>query len=256
METHALKRLFSAFTIVYLLVFGSCLNRQSGCPKQHINRGNSLFDKGDFDGVNSYSKRDMKIYQAKGQLSYGFSRYPAFLVGIALMSAVAVLTGMAQSPNAPAVSIENFGKVNEQYYRGAQPSAVQFTELKRLGVKTIIDLRQDRISDASEWAQNAGLQYINVPLTTKRAATEEQTTYFLKLVSDPATWPVYVHCKGGRHRTGEMTALYRIANEEWTADQAYDEMKKYDFEDSLFYPRSLKKYVFSYYDRLLAAKGK
>jgi protein tyrosine/serine phosphatase len=198
----------------------------------------------------------MKIYQARVQLSYRFRRYAAFFVGIVLMSAVAVLTGRAQSLNAPAVSIENFGKVNEHYYRGAQPSAVQFTELKRLGVKTIIDLRQDRISDASEWAQNAGLQYINIPLTTKRAATEEQTNYFLKLVSDPENWPIYVHCKGGRHRTGEMTAVYRMNSQGWTADQAYEEMKKYDFEDSFFYPRSLKKYVFSYYDQLLTVKGK
>jgi protein tyrosine/serine phosphatase len=89
----------------------------------------------------------MKIYQARVQLSYRFRRYAAFFVGIVLMSAVAVLTGRAQSLNAPAVSIENFGKVNEHYYRGAQPNVVQFTELKRLGVKTIIDLRQDRISD-------------------------------------------------------------------------------------------------------------
>jgi protein tyrosine/serine phosphatase len=198
----------------------------------------------------------MKIYQANVQLSYRFRRYAAFFAGIALMSAVAVLTGRAQSLNAPAVSLENFGKVNEHYYRGAQPSAVQFTELKRLGVKTIIDLRKDRISDASEWAQNAGLQYINIPLTTKRAATEEQTNYFLKLVSDPENWPIYVHCKGGRHRTGEMTAVYRMNSQGWTADQAYEEMKKYDFEDSFFYPRSLKKYVFSYYDQLLTVKGK
>jgi tyrosine-protein phosphatase SIW14 len=198
----------------------------------------------------------MKIYQANVQLSYRFRRYAVFFAGIALMSAVAVLTGRAQSLNAPAVSLENFGKVNEHYYRGAQPSAVQFTELKRLGVKTIIDLRQDRISDASEWAQNAGLQYINIPLTTKRAATEEQTNYFLKLVSDPENWPIYVHCKGGRHRTGEMTAVYRMNSQGWTADQAYEEMKKYDFEDSFFYPRSLKKYVYSYYDQLLTVKGK
>jgi protein tyrosine/serine phosphatase len=59
----------------------------------------------------------------------------------------------------------------------------------------------------------------------KRPATEEQTASFLKLVNDAANWPVYVHCKGGRHRTGELTAIYRITNEGWTADQTYQEMK-------------------------------
>lgn len=143
--------------------------------------------------------------------------------------------------------IKNFGKVNNNYYRGSQPLGGQLVELKKLGVKTIIDLREDSIKDAADSARAAGLQYINIPLTTKRPATDEQTQYFLKLVNDQENWPVFVHCKGGRHRTGEMTAIYRITEDEWTADQAYEEMKKYDFEDSFFYPRSLKKYVFTYY---------
>ncbi|MGH9904793.1 MAG: fused DSP-PTPase phosphatase/NAD kinase-like protein [Pyrinomonadaceae bacterium] len=121
--------------------------------------------------------------------------------------------------------------------------------MKRLGVKTVIDLRKDSEDEAPEWARAAGLQYINIPLTTKRPATEEQTADFLSLVNDPNNWPVYVHCKGGRHRTGQMTAIYRITQDAWTGDQAYKEMKKYDFEDGFFYPRSLKKYVFSYYER-------
>lgn len=164
------------------------------------------------------------------------------------------LTVYAQS-SASLNGIENFGKVNDNYYRGSQPIADEFMELKKLGIKTVIDLRQDNIEDAADWARAAGLQYINIPLTTKRAATDEQAQYFLKLVNDHENWPVFVHCKGGRHRTGEMTAIYRITQEGWTADQAYEEMKKYDFEDSFFYPRSLKKYVFSYYKRLASEKS-
>jgi protein tyrosine/serine phosphatase len=151
--------------------------------------------------------------------------------------------------------IENFGKVNDNYYRGSQPIADEFSELKKLGIKTIIDLREDSVKDSGNVARAAGLQYINIPLTTKRAATNDQTEYFLQLVNDQANWPVFVHCKGGRHRTGEMTAIYRITRDGWTADQAYDEMKKYDFEDSFFYPRSLKKYVFSYYEQFAAQRA-
>ena len=166
-----------------------------------------------------------------------------------LLATVFASIAAAQEISAPPISIQNFGKVSDNYYRGSQPSAQQFEDLKRLGVKTIIDLRKDKVSEASEWARAAGLQYINIPLTTKKAATEDQTAEFLKLVNDPANQPVYVHCKGGRHRTGQMTAIFRITNDGWTSHQAYQEMKKYDFEDSFFYPRSLKKYVFSYYER-------
>ncbi len=176
------------------------------------------------------------------------------LLPVVLLLALATLTAVAQSTDGIPVSLENFGKVNENYYRGSQPDAAGFGELKRIGIKTVIDLRGDSREEAPELARRAGLQYVNIPLSTKRPATDEQTAYFLKLVNDPANWPVYVHCKGGRHRTGEMTALYRITKDGWTADQAYQEMKKYDFENSFFYPRSLKKYVYAYYQRQVADK--
>jgi protein tyrosine/serine phosphatase len=161
----------------------------------------------------------------------------------------------AQSPTSTSTSIENFGKVNDHYYRGSQPEDEQFAELQKFGIRTVVDLRQDRDEKASGWAQSAGLRYVNIPLTTKRPATEQQTSEFLALVNDPANWPVFVHCKGGRHRTGEMTAIYRITHDGWTADQAYAEMKKYDFENGWFYPRSLKNYVFSYYENFASQKA-
>lgn len=171
-----------------------------------------------------------------------------------ILASLQARTIRAQSPSAISVGIENFGKVNDNYYRGSQPDAYQFGNLRRLGIKTVVDLRKDSLDAASEWARAAGLQYINIPLTTRRAATEEQTNHFLQIVNDPANWPVFVHCKGGRHRTGEMTAIYRITHDAWTADQAYQEMKKFDFENGFFYPRSLKKYVFSFYDRFESQK--
>lgn len=188
------------------------------------------------------------------------ARRPHFMFGYKLLLVLTVVCALvqalasAQSVSESTIGIDNFGKVSDHYYRGSQPAAEQLVKLKELGVKTVIDLRKDRVDEASAWARDAGLQYINIPLTTKSAATAEQTSYFLSLVNDPANLPVYVHCKGGRHRTGQMTAIYRITHDGWNADQAYAEMKKYDFEDSFFYPRSLKKYVFSYYERFNSEK--
>lgn len=187
----------------------------------------------------------------------GLRKYPilfgfSFLFSILLVQSLTVYS-QAINKNATA-GIENFGKLNDNYFRGSQPIASEFSELKKLGIKTVIDLREDSLKDSGDAARAAGLQYINIPLTTKRAATADQTQYFLRLVNDQVNWPVFVHCKGGRHRTGEMTAIYRITHYGWTAEQAYDEMKKYDFEDSFFYPRSLKKYVFSYYRQFAAQR--
>jgi len=171
-----------------------------------------------------------------------------------MLVAVQVLANGTQDSQSLPINIENFGKLDDNYYRGSQPTAGQFDELKKRGIKTIIDLRKDSIDGASQRARDAGLQYVNIPLTTKQPATDDQTEQFLKLVNDPANWPVFVHCKGGRHRTGEMTAIYRITHDGWSGDKAYEEMKKYDFEDSFFYPRSLKKYVFSYYEQFRSLK--
>jgi hypothetical protein len=52
-----------------------------------------------------------------------------------------------------------------------------------------------------------------------------------------------------------MTAVYRMTQDGWTADQAYDEMKEYRFKvpfDLLFGHHELKEFVYDYYDRQIA----
>jgi protein tyrosine/serine phosphatase len=175
------------------------------------------------------------------------------LLAVSMTPATSALKATAQqAANAPALvtTIKNFGKLDDNYYRGSQPSAIQMEELKRLGIKTVIDLRKDRVTGAEDWATRAGLQYVSIDMKPSKAATEEQTEYFLSLVNNPANWPVYVHCKGGRHRTGALTAVYRITHDGWTAAQAYEEMKKYDFNDGIFGgPSAQKKFVFTFYER-------
>jgi protein tyrosine/serine phosphatase len=159
-----------------------------------------------------------------------------------------VISSAQQQQSAP--GIRNFGKVNDNYYRGSQPTQAQIAALKAMGVKTIIDLRGDFIAGEHKWATDQGMNYFNLPLRPNRPATKEQTEYFLRLVNDPANAPVYVHCKGGKHRTGAMTAVYRITHDNWTAEQAFEEMKKYDFNDSIFGgPPAQKKFVFDFYQK-------
>jgi protein tyrosine/serine phosphatase len=170
------------------------------------------------------------------------------------LAAMLALTSMAvsvtQKRSIVAGGIKNFGQVNKNYYRGSQPTAAQFADLKKLGIKTVIDLRKDSVREEPDEVRGLGLQYFNIPLRASQPATKEQTDYFLKLVNDPNNWPIYVHCKGGKHRTGALTAIYRITHDGWTADQAYREMKEYDFEDGfLGGPIAQKKYVYSFYER-------
>jgi protein tyrosine/serine phosphatase len=170
------------------------------------------------------------------------------LVFAVLGFALVAMPAPANHSSVAGVTIDNFGKINENYYRGSQPNQEEFAQLKRLGVKTVIDLREDYKKSEEAWVRGLGMNYVRIPLKTRVAATEEQWKLFLDIVNDSAKLPVYVHCKGGRHRTGAMTAIYRITHDGWSADQAYQEMKDYDFENGFFGgPGAQKKFVYSFY---------
>lgn len=174
-------------------------------------------------------------------------------------SAIAVglwvaLAGSVQARNstvaAPEIQISNFGKINDHYFRGAQPRDGDYADLAAFGVKTIVDLREDSEGFAPSLAKQAGLNYIVIPLSGWERPDDAAVTRFLAVVNDPANGPVYVHCKVGKHRTGAMTAVYRMTQDGWNVTQAYAEMKKYHFK-SFFTPHTdLKEFVFEYYARL------
>lgn len=149
------------------------------------------------------------------------------------------------------VAIENFGKVNDHLYRGAQPEGRNYEQLATFGIKTIVDLREDAKEDARSATERAGMRYINLPMKEKSYPQPDTATRFLTIVSDQANWPIFVHCAGGKHRTGVMTAIYRMSVDGWGVDQAYQEMKQYHFYTNWGHG-CYKDYVYDYYRDLLA----
>jgi protein tyrosine/serine phosphatase len=157
-------------------------------------------------------------------------------------------TAVAKDPDAGIVRIriDNFGKINSTYYRGAQPDDRDYRDLAGLGIRTVIDLTADGRTNEQRLVQQAGMKFYRIPLTTSERPAEAAVVQFLKIVNDPANQPVYVHCQGGRHRTGVMTAVYRMTQDGWSADRAYQEMKQFRFEGFPGHPE-LKKFVYDYY---------
>jgi len=174
-----------------------------------------------------------------------------------MLAAVLMLAASASAEaNKTALSsvrINNFGRMNDHYYRGAQPDREDYPTLAGIGVKTVIDLTKDGRSDERGLVERAGMKFYRIPLTTSDRPSEQAVTQFLKLVNDPQNWPVYVHCQGGRHRTGAMTAVYRMTQDGWTADRAYQEMKQYRFEGFPGHPE-LKQFAYDYYLKLDASR--
>jgi protein tyrosine/serine phosphatase len=83
-------------------------------------------------------------------------------------------------------------------------------------------------------------------MTPKQYPQPDAAQRFLEIVNDPSIWPVYVHCAGGRHRTGAMIAAYRISVDGWDIDRTYQEMKDYGFYTRLGYG-CYREYVNDYY---------
>jgi tyrosine-protein phosphatase SIW14 len=155
--------------------------------------------------------------------------------------------------NLSRIHIDNFGRISDTYFRGAQPDGRGFADLAKLGVKTVIDLAAEGRADEQAMVEHDGMKFYRIPLTTSDRPSDSAITQFLKLVSDPASQPVYVHCQGGRHRTGVMTAVYRMTHDNWTAEQAVAEMEQYRFDRFPTHPK-LKSFVFDYYSQLAQPK--
>jgi protein-tyrosine phosphatase len=166
-----------------------------------------------------------------------FSRNPlrhvaVIFFAVLLLSAAAYAKG-EQSQAFPGVRIKNFGQMDERFYRGAEPKGIEDIQaLKALGIHTVIDLQEKPEPAERGNVESVGMRYVNIPMVDKAYPRPEWVAAFLKTVDDPSTGKFYVHCAGGRHRTGSMGAVYRFEKYGWGYDQVYAEMKQYDFYTS------------------------
>jgi len=128
----------------------------------------------------------------------------------------------------PQEGIANFGKVAERLYRGAQPDESAIKNLKRLGIKTILNLRMTnevmKVEEAE--ARANGMVYTNVPMSGVGRPTDEQVSKALSLIETLPS-PVFVHCEHGCDRTGTIIACYRIRHDKWSSQSALREADQF-----------------------------
>jgi protein tyrosine phosphatase (PTP) superfamily phosphohydrolase (DUF442 family) len=138
--------------------------------------------------------------------------------------------------------VPNAGKISDVLFRGAQPSMQGLAELKKLGVSTIVDLRGNRgeVNWERQQSEALGMRFVNIPVLGWSSPGDVQVAQFLKLFDD-ANQKVFVHCRFGEDRTGLMVAVYRMAQQKWTADQALGEMNSFGFHYHLY--RGMRSYV-------------
>ncbi|HEX8176682.1 MAG TPA: tyrosine-protein phosphatase [Pyrinomonadaceae bacterium] len=180
--------------------------------------------------------------------------------GTILATLLLSVASFAQTTQQPApdfsnIKIKNFGQMDERFYRGSQPKDKEdYQALAALGIKTVIDLQEKPKDYEKSMVEALGMRYVNIPMPTKEYPKPEWVDAFLRVVDDPATGKFFVHCAGGRHRTGSMGAVYRYTKYGWTFEQVYAEMKKFDFYTSWGHG-DYKKFVEDYWQQMQAKKA-
>ncbi len=180
-----------------------------------------------------------------------------------LLLAAPISTQTAGSASAPPIAppalgqklhiagIHNAGKITEALYRGAQPQEVGLSELKKLGITTIVDLRgedSEKIAWERHLAESLGMRFVHLPVSAWSPPTDEQIVQFLSLFRSEPGKKVFVHCRFGEDRTGLFIAIYRLAFEKWSAEQAMKEMYFFGFNG--FWHPAMKSFIRDFPARL------
>jgi uncharacterized protein (TIGR01244 family) len=117
-----------------------------------------------------------------------------------------------------------FSQVDERLFRGGQPSRADLAELRALGVKTVISLRnEDPLATRAEAAAAAelGLRFLHFPFSAAFTVSPELVDRVMGAIAAPENGVVYVHCKVGRDRTSLMVALHLVRHRGWVPEQAW-----------------------------------
>lgn len=144
--------------------------------------------------------------------------------------------------------LPRFHRINEKLYRGGQPRRGGLMRLRQLGVKTVINLRGSNEDTRAEeqYARDLGLNYFNVPLGRIGRPSDAKVQRALAIINAAENHPVFVHCNYGRDRTGLIIAIYRLANEGWTAEEAQREANRHGM---FWWKFGLKNYIRDFYSR-------
>ena len=175
----------------------------------------------------------------------------------AILPVLLLIAAGCQSQGKAITGVANFALVEDGLYRGGQPSYKGVQELKSKGVRTVIDLRDDRNPSEKLWVEDAGMAYVNIPSSAARVEPEKIATFLKKV--DEAQKPIFVHCFHGRDRTGLEIAVYRMVFMNWPREAALKELYAYGYNWALFpgiarYVQSFDPQQFSR-KRLADAKG-
>jgi protein-tyrosine phosphatase len=134
------------------------------------------------------------------------------------------------------VPVRNFAKVTDAVYRGALPGAAGYRALvEKLAVVRVCSLIEHDVERDRRLALSSGIEeWLHLPFSDRDTPPAERVRAWLKFMrTGTRSSPIFTHCRGGRHRTGTLLAVYRVADCGWTREQALKEMMRFGWYDAL-----------------------
>jgi protein tyrosine phosphatase (PTP) superfamily phosphohydrolase (DUF442 family) len=121
----------------------------------------------------------------------------------------------------------NRHRLGDKAWRSAQPAPRHIRALKRRGLRTVVNLRGERLC-GSYWLEQAvcerkGVRLVNFQIRSRAAPTRAEV-HAARALFDEIEYPMLMHCKSGADRVGVMSALYRIFKEGTPVETAKREL--------------------------------
>lgn len=122
--------------------------------------------------------------------------------------------------------IRNFTKVDNTVGCAGATDPKALAEVAKRGYKSVLNLREAtekdaRVDESKAAAESAGLKYIHLPFVTAKPDPAVADA-FIKIVTDKANQPIYIHC-GGAIRVSGLWMAKRILVDKWPEEKALEE---------------------------------
>jgi protein tyrosine/serine phosphatase len=117
--------------------------------------------------------------------------------------------------------VPNLHRLTPMLYRSEQPTAVGMRNLEKMGIRTVINLRA--FNDDAEEVRGTSLRTERTKILTWNV-DDKHVIEVMRMLRRTENGPFLIHCQHGADRTGLMSAMYRILEQGWSADEALEEL--------------------------------
>lgn len=126
-------------------------------------------------------------------------------------------------------------KITEDITSARQPTEEELKKLPQRGYKSVINLRTKGEEDEpvtpkeeGEIVRKLGMEYQNIPVSSKEAPKEEQINQFRKALKTMPK-PIYAHCRKGK-RSGAFIMIDQALKQGLTGEEALQKAMSVGFE--------------------------